>query len=102
MQYVYPSFVAISLQTAPEDEVECSAAIKVDFDDGATMITNSPYKKVGTDAVAAGHHISKQHLKDTVAGMPSILLGESDVSQGQAVLSAADVCIMHASLCTHA
>ncbi len=90
------------LQTAPKYEVECSAAVKVDFDDGATMITNSPYKKVGTDAVAAGHHISKQHLKDMVAAVPSVLLGESDVSQGQTVLSAAGICIMHASLCTHA
>jgi len=35
-----------------------------------------------------------------VAAVPSVLLGESDVSQGQAVLSGAG--IMHASLCTHA
>ena len=56
------------LQTAPEYEVECPATIKVDFDDGATVLTNFPYTKVGSDAVtvAAGHHISKQHLKDVV------------------------------------
>ena len=39
-----------------------------------------------------------------VAAVPSVLLGESDVSEGQAVLSASGICSMHAKgaiLCTH-
>jgi len=83
--------------------VECSAAIQVNFDERATIITIHPYEAVGSDAVVAGH--SRQHLKDTVAALPSILLsmvGECNVSQGQAVLSATGLCIVHASLCMHA
>jgi len=52
--------------------VECSAAIQVNFDDGGTIITIHPYETVGSDAVEADH--SRQHLKDTVAALPSILL----------------------------
>ncbi len=57
--------------------------------------------RVGADAIIASHcsDRSKQHL--TEAAVPVVLLimmGESDISHGKAVISAAGLTTLHASL----